>query len=79
MTNEQKLMIEVYRRKGVGYKQIAKKLEISPNSVKSYCRRNKLQNEDLEQVTMENVCEQCGERILQKKRRKRKRFCSDRK
>lgn len=48
MTNEQKLMIEVYRRKGVGYKQIAKELGISLNSVKSYCRRNKLQNEDLE-------------------------------
>ena len=47
MTDEQKLMIETYRRKGVGYKQIAKELEMSPNSVKSYCRRNKLGNEDL--------------------------------
>lgn len=78
MTKEEKIQIEAYRRKGIGYKQIAKELGISPNSVKSYCRRNKLQNEDLEQITMETVCEQCGERILQKKGRKRKRFCSDR-
>lgn len=55
MTKEEKIQIEDYRRKGIGYKQIAKELGISPNSVKSYCRRNKLQNEDLEQVSMETL------------------------
>ena len=60
MTNEQKKMIEEYRRKGVGYKQIAKERGLSPNSVKSFCRRNHLSNEDLKQNESESFCEQCG-------------------
>ena len=78
MTNEQKELIESHRRKGVGYKQIAKELEMSPNSVKSYCRRNKLSNEDLKKEDGESSCEQCGTIIHQVKGRKQKRFCSDR-
>ena len=78
MKNEQKELIESYRRKGVGYKQIAKELEMSPNSVKSYCRRNKLSNEDLKKEDGESSCEQCGTIIHQVKGRKQKRFCSDR-
>lgn len=77
MTNEQKNMIEAYRRKGVGYKQIAKELGLSPNSVKSFCRRNHLSREDLKQNESESSCEQCGNPIQQLKGRKRKRFCSD--
>lgn len=77
MTDEQKELIEVYRRRGVGYKQIAKELEMSPNSVKSYCRRNKLSNEDLNREAGESSCEQCGTIIHQVKGRKHKRFCSD--
>ena len=77
MTDEQKELIEAYRRKGVGYKQIAKELELSPNSVKSYCRRNKLSTEDLKRTDEESSCEQCGTIIHQVKGRKRKRFCSD--
>lgn len=77
MTDEQKTLIEAYRRKGVGYKQIAKELEMSPNSVKSYCRRNKLSNEDLKKEDGASSCEQCGKVIYQVKGRKHKRFCSD--
>lgn len=40
MTNEQKLQIAAYRKAGMGYKQIAKEMDLSANSVKSYCRRN---------------------------------------
>lgn len=47
MTNEQKLRIAVYRKAGMGYKQIAKEMDLSANSVKSYCRRNGLSNEAL--------------------------------
>ena len=77
MMDEQKELIEAYRRKGVGYKQIAKELEMSPNSVKSYCRRNNLSNEALKQNDGESSCEQCGKSVQQIKGRKRKRFCSD--
>lgn len=77
MTKEEKIRIEAYRRKGVGYKQIAKDLDLSVNSVKSYCRRNGLSNETLEQSLPESACEQCGKSIAQIKGRKHKRFCSD--
>lgn len=70
MTNDQKTQMEYYRKKGHGYKQIAKLTGISVNTVKSYFRRNAL-NEN------ESVCEQCGREIVQQKGRKRKRFCSD--
>lgn len=69
MTNEQKAQIKYYRRKGHGYKQIAKLTGISVNTVKSYLRRNALKND--------SVCEQCGKEIIQQKGRKHKRFCSD--
>lgn len=70
MTNEQKTQIEYYRRKGHGYKQIAKLIGISVNTVKSYLRRNALNDSN-------SVCEQCGKEIIQQKGRKHKRFCSD--
>ena len=47
MTNEQKLQIAAYRKAGMGYKQIAKEMDLSANSVKSYCRRNGLSNDCL--------------------------------
>ena len=51
MTNEQRLQIAAYRKTGMGYKQIAKELDLSANSVKSYCRRNGLSSEALEPVS----------------------------
>lgn len=78
MTNEQKLRITACRKAGVGYKQIAKELDLSANTVKSYCRRNGLSNEALEQRLPESACENCGKTIEQKKGKKHKRFCSDR-
>lgn len=63
MTNEQKLQIAAYRKAGLGYKQIAKEMDLSANSVKSYCRRNGLSNEALEQCLPESACENCGKRI----------------
>ena len=75
MTSEQKLQIEEYRKNGIGYKQIAKNIGISVNSVKTYCRRNNLCSEDLQKK--DTVRELCGKSIVQTKGRKRKRFCSD--
>ena len=77
MTNEQKFQIAAYRKAGKGYKQIAKELDLSANSVKSYCRRNGLCNETLEKNLPESACENCGKSIEQKKGKKKKRFCSD--
>ena len=77
MTNEQRLQIAAYRKTGMGYKKNAKELDLSANSVKSYCRRNGLSSEALEQSLPESACENCGKSIEQKKGKKKKRFCSD--
>lgn len=78
MTSEQKIMIEEYRKNGIGYKQIVKDIGISVNSVKTYCRRNNLCSEDLQKSVSDSVCEQCGKIVVQRKGKKHKRFCSDR-
>ena len=44
MTQEQKQKIQDMRRKGLGYKKIANWLDLSENTVKSYCQRNNLNN-----------------------------------
>ena len=42
MTEEQKSRIHLLRERGLGYIRVAQALGISENTVKSYCRRNKL-------------------------------------
>ena len=72
MTDEQKQQIIALRRDGAGYGRIAMQLQISINTVKSFCRRHSLVAK-----TVGAVCEQCGKPITQNPGRKRKRFCSD--
>lgn len=40
MTNGEKMLITRQRRQGLGYAEIVRKLGMSVNTVKSYCRRN---------------------------------------
>lgn len=42
MTDEQKQQIIALRRAGAGYGRIAMQLQISINTVKSFCRRHSL-------------------------------------
>ncbi len=42
MTQSDKYKIEIYRAQGLGYTEIAKKLAISVNSIKSFCKRHNL-------------------------------------
>ena len=78
MTDEQKRQIENYRKNGYGYKQISNLMSISLNTIKSFCRRNRLKDDDLQESTNQIFCcEQCGKSVEQKEHRKRKRFCSD--
>ncbi len=72
MTNEERQRIMSLRRDGVGYGEIAGKLHISVNTVKSFCRRHGLTAD-----ARASVCEQCGRPVSQNPGRKRKRFCSD--
>lgn len=71
MTDEQKQQIIALRRDGAGYDRIAARLQISINTVRSFCRRHSLVAK-----SEASVCEQCGKPIEQNPGRKRKRFCS---
>lgn len=74
----QKQRVEYLRRKGKSYAAVAVALGISENTVKSYCRRNKLgasiddQNDD-----NGSICQNCGILISLTPGAKKKRFCSD--
>lgn len=89
MTQEEKKRIGKMRAAGMSYARIAETLDISVNSVKSYCRRHGLGADVILQETQfETVivcpppneaaaCEQCGSPVWQQAGRKRRRFCSD--
>lgn len=81
MTDEQKKKIMKLRAKGTGYGTIAQMLGISMNTVKSYCRRHAADVQKAEETGIASCgvtqCENCGRRIEQAEKRKRKRFCCD--
>ena len=85
MTSTEKRMIDQYRQQGMSYAGIAARLNLSVNTVKSYCQRNRTESEN----TTENhepeprgslfsvgVCKQCGATILSAQNRIDKHFCS---
>ena len=82
MTDHQKAQIIKLRATGNGYGKIAKSLGISLNTVKSFCRRNDInENTVIESpitLTGETTyCENCGQPIRQIEKQKKKRFCCD--
>ena len=81
MNDVQKTQILNLREKGLGYGKIARELGISPNTVKSFCRRNCADTETEEHVSVSigevTRCENCGSDIRQNLKRKHKRFCCD--
>ncbi|MDU1042584.1 MAG: DUF2116 family Zn-ribbon domain-containing protein, partial [Clostridiales bacterium] len=55
---------------------IAKEINISVNTIKSYCKRHGLGGtKTCDEDT--SHCEYCGKPVIQKPGRKKKRFCSD--
>lgn len=76
MNSEEKEKIKKLREEGLGYTEIAKHMNISVNTIKSFCRRNGLggmKNKD-ENIS---VCGYCVKPIKQIVGRKKKKFCSD--
>lgn len=69
LTKEQKNSILHLADSGLSYTQIAEKLNLSRNTVKSICFRNK-------NTSMEDVCKYCGKSIDQQNGKKQKVFCS---
>ena len=78
MNPEQKNMIQDLRNSGCGYKEISEQLQISINTVKSYCKRHELTRMGKRNSGSVRFCLQCGTEIKQEQHRKTKKFCSDR-
>lgn len=80
MTDEQKKQVTRLRQEGCGYTAIAKRLDISRDTVKSFCRRNGLNGNVAEgktQAEMKAGCRQCGKTLVQLAGMKPRVFCSD--
>lgn len=81
MTDEQKTQIRQMRKDGAGYKAIASITGIPLGSIKSFCRRDKEEVEELQKPIVnepiESLCPTCGALLTFHEHRKAKKFCSD--
>lgn len=82
MTVLQKEQIKALRGQGLSYKEIADKVGVSKDTVKTFCRRNAIKAVTASEETKnkdckENIdlCLQCGQPFT--KTRNTKKFCSD--
>ena len=74
MTDQQKDQIQSMRRQGLSYVKIGQALGISDNTVRSFCRRNRLG----EPVKHTIPCQYCGKPVKIVSKQKPRKFCSDR-
>ena len=66
MTSEQERLIDQYRRQGMGSTEIAARLNLSVNTVKSYFRRTTVETAGKgNEAAPSGVCEQCGKLMTQ--------------
>ena len=79
MTKLQKEKINMLRIEGYSYAKIAKMLNISENTIKSFCRRNNLTSSSIGNTyqTDDAFCSQCKVLLTHTTRARKKRFCSD--
>jgi IS30 family transposase len=84
MTADEKARIHQLRLEGCSYAKIAAILNISENTIKSFCQRNKLPVGSIASLpepvpdTNDNTsCRQCGKKLKQIPKHKPKKFCSD--
>jgi uncharacterized protein YjcR len=80
MTEVQQEKIKALRWRGTTYASIAAAVDLSPDTVKSYCRRNGitiLNQEKAEGKTVYAFCENCGVPIEQAHKQKPKKFCCE--
>lgn len=75
MTNEQKEQIIAYKRDGFGYKKIGQLMGLSENTIKSFYKRNK--PEENQTDVQDSICPCCGKSIRVSTGRKQRKFCSD--
>lgn len=77
MTNGERMLIAQQLKQGLGYSEIARKLDMSVNTVKSYCQRNGLKRAGKSVTSANDACKRCGCAPEQTPGRKKKQFCSD--
>lgn len=77
MTDAERRRIIALRNAGDGYKKIARAMNLSENTVKSFCRRNKIGGVAVRASGSKSLCHYCGRPVVQKPGRKQKKFCSD--
>ena len=75
MTQEQKILILHYREQHMTYRQIGEKLGLSPDTVKTFCRRNGAQTGKTAQ-SAECRCRNCGAPVHLLPGRRERLFCS---
>jgi len=79
MTVLQKEQVKALRGQGLSYLEIAEKVSISKNTVKTFCRRNALEtvtaSEETKHRDFKDQCPCCGTELH--KTRSTKKFCSD--
>lgn len=76
ITTKEKQAILAMRRQGMSCSEIAATMELSPNTIKSLCRRNKIQAQTPE-VSAADICKNCGAPLRQTPGVKKREFCSD--
>lgn len=74
MTQEQKILILHYREQHMTYRQIGEKLGLSPDTVKTFCRRNTPQ-EDRTEASASSQCRNCGAPVHPLPGRRERLFC----
>lgn len=67
MNGEEKSMVVRLHAQGVSFSKIAEQLNLSVNTIKSFCRRNK----------NTQFCFYCGKSVIQPRGVRYKKFCSD--
>ena len=72
---EQKTLILYYREQHMTYRQIGEKLGLSPDTVKTFCRRNTPQ-EDRTETSTSSQCRNCGAPVHPLPGRRERLFCS---
>lgn len=81
MTGEQKQQIFLLRKQGASFAEIGKELGIPKNTVKTFCWRNSLSNEEIVKAEENHgymgFCKQCGNQLEQKIRSRPRKFCCD--
>lgn len=80
MNELQKEQIKKLRKQGLGYIKVAKALNLSENTVKSYCRRNNLSGEIAKKsndIVEFSFCKCCGKELVKQKGKKERSFCDD--